>query len=123
MGERFGIQAEFEADPLRLAGTVETALYRVIHEALSNVAKHSRATTVRVALRQEHERLIVVVEDNGVGFTPGSMRTNPREGGVGMISMRRRTELLQGRFDVQSAPDQGTTVRLSLPLALVTGER
>ncbi len=122
LGERTGMEAEFEADAVHLAGSVETALYRVVHEALNNIAKHSHATRFRVTLHGAYDRFVVTVEDNGVGFSPVAPRTSPLEGGVGMISMRRRTELLQGRFDVHSTPGQGTTVRISLPLALVAAE-
>jgi PAS domain S-box-containing protein len=123
LGEREGMRTEFEADVAHLNGTVETALYRIIHEALSNVGKHAQATKVRVTLRRELEWLVVTVEDNGVGLPHSPAGTNPLQGGVGMISMRRRTELLQGRFDVRGAPGEGTTVRISFALFLVTNER
>ncbi len=122
LGERTGLLTSFDADPLCLSGSVETALYRVIQEALNNVVKHAQATTVRVAIRRENERIVVSVEDDGVGFPSIPARTNALEGGVGLISMRRRTELLHGRFDVLSSPGRGTMVRIMLPLALLAIE-
>ena len=84
LGERTGMQALFEADAVHLTGSVETALYRVIHEALNNVAKHSQATRVCVALHRENERLVVTVEDNGIGFNATTVRSSPLDSGVGM---------------------------------------
>jgi signal transduction histidine kinase len=123
LGERLLIEAVFEAESVHFSGSVETTLYRVVHEALNNVAKHAQATKVRVALRRDGERFVVTVEDNGIGFASVETHASPLDGGVGMISMRRRTELLEGRFEVSSTPGHGTTVSISLPLTLVATAR
>ncbi|GAB4258126.1 MAG: hypothetical protein Kow0092_05510 [Deferrisomatales bacterium] len=89
-------------------------VYRLLQEALSNVARHSRATRVVVTLKKEGERLGFVVEDDGVGFAaPGA--TGPEAGarGIGLRAMRERTEASGGSFAVETAPGRGTAVRAS----------
>ena len=123
IGERTGIQTVFDAEPLCLISSVETALYRVLHEALNNVVKHAQATRICVSLYREQSRIVMSVEDDGVGFSAVPTTSHTLGGGVGLISMRRRTELLNGRFEVHSTPGEGTTIRLLLPLSLLTLER
>jgi two-component system sensor histidine kinase DegS len=116
LAERTGIRASFEADTIRLPNSVETALYRVIHEALNNIIKHAQATHLATTLRQHRDKLVVVVQDNGVGF-PVERGLYGSEGrGIGLISMRRRTELLQGRFEISSTPGSGSTICITVPL-------
>ncbi|MDB5059724.1 MAG: histidine kinase [Chloroflexi bacterium] len=116
LAERTGIKATFEADALRLPGSVETALYRVIHEALNNIIKHAHATHVAATLRQHRDELEIVVQDNGVGFPVerGLLGSDGR--GIGLISMRRRTELLQGKFEVSSTLGNGSSICITVPL-------
>jgi PAS domain S-box-containing protein len=116
LAERTGIEASFEADPIRLPNSIETALYRVIHEALNNIIKHAQATHVATTLCQCRDKLVVVVQDNGVGF-PVERGLHCSDGrGIGLISMRRRTELLQGSFEVSSTPGMGSSICITVPL-------
>ena len=94
----------------RLPEPVESALYRIAQEALTNIAKHAGASAVSVVTRRDGARLTMVVEDNGTGFEA----TAPADG-LGLVSMRERAELLGGSLRVESSPDQGTTLVVEVP--------
>jgi signal transduction histidine kinase len=111
---REGDEIEIEVEsPMRpLDPVVETAVYRIVQEALANAVKHSRAERVRVRLDQLPTRLAVTVSDNGVGF-----RNVPDDGrGVGLLSIQERARGVGARLDVRSAPGRGTTLSLDVPL-------
>jgi signal transduction histidine kinase len=94
----------------RLPEPVESALYRIAQEALTNIAKHAGASTVSVVTRRDGARLTMIVEDNGTGFeasTPGE--------GLGLVSMRERAELLGGSLQVESSAGHGTTLVVEVP--------
>jgi PAS domain S-box-containing protein len=93
---------------------LKTVLYRILQEAFNNVAKHSKASTVKLSLMRDHGGITLVVEDNGKGFDlPVVMET---EMGLGLTSIRERTELSGGSFSMESEPDRGTTLRVSWSL-------
>jgi signal transduction histidine kinase len=96
----------------RLPGEVETALYRIVQESLTNVVKHARARRVSIALTRMQHSVKAVVEDDGQGFDP----ENTREGGFGVVGMRERLSLLGGRLRVESRPGAGTTIAADVPL-------
>ncbi|MEZ4728730.1 MAG: histidine kinase [Caldilineaceae bacterium] len=97
----------------RLPAMVETSLYRVIQEAMTNAARHSGASTVSVLVSQREGRVQAIIEDNGRGFDVNCMR---RAGSsVGLHSMLERTQLLGGKLDIESNTD-GTTVYVEMPL-------
>jgi signal transduction histidine kinase len=81
---------------------VETAFYRIAQEALRNVVRHSHADEVQLELRREHEDLVMQVIDDGVGFDPSAV--TPNEAHFGLLIMRERAEMLQGRLDFRSGP-------------------
>jgi signal transduction histidine kinase len=112
-GERAGVRASFTATPTdaRAPVEIETACFRIVQEALSNVARHARARHVEVTLTAQDAALEVTVKDDGVGFTVERMRT-----GLGLAGMSERAELAGGRLDIESAPDAGTTLRARFPL-------
>jgi signal transduction histidine kinase len=89
----------------RLPEPVESALYRIAQEALTNIAKHAGASGVSIVTRRDGARIVMVIEDDGTGFDADA----PAEG-LGLVSMRERAELLGGSFRVESAPDQGATL-------------
>lgn len=111
--EQTAIPVEFEAmlDDTRLPPGVETALYRIVQEALTNVIKHSRASRVSVLLRRKPDSVAAVIEDDGQGFDVDATR----DGGVGLIGMRERIELIDGRLAVESSRG-GTSVVAEVPL-------
>jgi two-component system sensor histidine kinase DegS len=121
LSERTGIAISCEAEGLHLPRAVETALYRIIHEALNNIVKHAHATDVVVSFHQYPDRLVILVEDNGIGFAAGSAAPDPHFGGVGLVSMQRRTEMLHGQFELYSVPDHGTSVCVTVPLHVMEG--
>ncbi len=112
--ERHRLELRLATEPVddRLTPEQELHVYRVVQEALANVARHARASAVDVALTREKERLVVRVRDNGLGFAGA-----PPPRGVGLATMRERATLLQGELAVESAAGRGTTVRLVVPLA------
>ena len=118
--KRFGILAEVHMtrpNDSRLAPETETTIYRFAQEALNNIAKHSRADRVDVVLEHTSEYVSLIVEDNGIGFTPSEVETG---GGFGLIGMRERAALAGADFQIESAPGSGTTVILRVPVTSAT---
>lgn len=100
-------------DDATLALEVERHLFRVVQEALSNVVRHASAGTAGVEVLVMQDAVRVVVRDDGVGFDPAARAIAARR--LGLTSMRERVESLGGRFEVVSAPGEGTTVRAEVP--------
>jgi signal transduction histidine kinase len=95
----------------RLPPDVETTLFRVAQEALTNVRKHARSSTVRVVLDRSGRAVRLMVRDEGRGCRPDeAARSNGPGERVGLSGMRERLSLLGGRFELQSEPGSGTTV-------------
>jgi signal transduction histidine kinase len=109
-GSKFGLAVRFKARGFtseRLPTVVETALYRVIQEAMTNVVRHARATRVDVLAERHGDRVKVMVEDDGVGFEPDKVQRGDH---FGLLGLRERAEALGGTLTVESAPGAGTTV-------------
>jgi signal transduction histidine kinase len=104
---------ETNGDPARAAAEIESAAFRIVQEALSNVAKHARATSVRVTVSYLDDVLLLDVVDDGVGFRTGQA---PPPGSFGLAGMRRRLEPLAGTLTVESRPNDGTTLNAAIPL-------
>jgi signal transduction histidine kinase len=100
----------------RLAPDVETTLYRVAQEALTNAAKHSQATRVEVILERKGDSVVLIVEDNGVGFEADA-RSEPDGDGFGLLGMQERASLIGATVEIESTPGKGTTIflRMALP--------
>jgi signal transduction histidine kinase len=115
--ERAGVRARFTATPTdaRAPVEIETACFRIVQEALSNVARHARARHVDVTLTTQDVALEVTVRDDGVGFNVERLRT-----GLGLVGMGERADFVGGRLDVESAPGAGTTVRARFPFPRAT---
>ena len=102
----------------RLARQVETTLYRVVQEALTNVAKHARAPAVSVVLTSQPDQVRVVVEDDGCGFDPERVVAEvSSKDSLGLPGMEERLALVGGTLEVESAPGKGTTLIASIPIA------
>jgi signal transduction histidine kinase len=111
--EQTGIGVDFQtAVHERLPPEVETALYRIVQECLTNIVKHARAVGISVVLTRKESSASVIVEDDGVGFEP----ERSREGGLGLVGMRERVGLLGGRLTIESRPGAGTTFVAEVPL-------
>jgi signal transduction histidine kinase len=112
-GRRTGLAIELLVSDVeqRLGEQVETGLYRIVQEGLTNVAKHAGAAHVSVILRGHEDGLSLIVEDDGRGFD----QSRPAQG-LGLVSMRERVELLGGNLRIESSPGQGTTVAVEVPV-------
>jgi signal transduction histidine kinase len=104
------IEAQLGED--RLPAEVETTLYRIIQEALTNIVKHAEANSVSVLLVRRESAVTAVIEDDGRGFDP----TNTREDGLGLLGMRERAELHEGQLKIEAASGAGTTLVIEMPL-------
>jgi signal transduction histidine kinase len=112
-GDRFALDARFEADgsaPM-LSPRTQAEVLRIVQEALNNVRKHADATVVRVSADVQEGELAIHVVDNGRGFEPGAVN-----GGYGLAGMHERAALVGARLDVASAPSDGTTVTVRVPV-------
>jgi len=112
--EKSGVVTAIDIDERVAAqfGNAATQLVQVTREALSNVARHARATTCRVSLVQRDDRAILEIDDDGRGFRPGAAGSR----GQGLRNMRERVEAIGGRFSVESSSGEGTTIQAQLPL-------
>jgi PAS domain S-box-containing protein len=113
--QRHGIACELRLeDPdLSLEDAHETAVFRIVQESLTNVARHARAKRVEVSFSREDSRLTISVSDDGVGFATDAPRSPKSRG---LLGMRERAYLLGGEVSVESSPGRGTRVEVSLPL-------
>ena len=112
--DRFGLRAEVDCPTGRsgLAPRAEAELLRIAQEALNNVRRHADATVVRVQAAVRDGRLELLVGDNGRGFDPEAVG----EGSFGLASMKERTALIGGELRIDSRPQDGTRIRVLVPL-------
>jgi ligand-binding sensor domain-containing protein/signal transduction histidine kinase len=108
---------------IALRTDVRHGLFLVVKEALNNVVKYAAATEVKIGMEVRSGRFVICLKDNGRGFRAHSEFTGPveessvdRAGGEGLANMRQRVESMRGRFDIFSAPGQGTQVRIAVPI-------
>jgi signal transduction histidine kinase len=111
-----------------LPAPVQTAAFRVLQEAIANVAKHARASHVRIALHAGSDALTASVKDDGQGFVPSAVRAatvagvatlgglDAHRAGLGLLGMQERVTLLGGTLEVRSAPGRGTLVEFTIPI-------
>jgi signal transduction histidine kinase len=122
--ERHQLAIDFQTlglEGVRLPPAVETALYRIAQEALTNVIQHAGARRVSLLLEARAGAVVMIVEDNGCGFEVDQFTHGPLDGRwLGLSGMWERAELLGGRLTIESAPGDGTTVFVDIPL---DGER
>jgi len=115
----FGIQVHFQAvgfDDRRLSPAVETTIYRIVQEALTNVAKHARAQNVDILLEYRGDVVLALVEDDGQGFDVEATLQRPKSGRLGLFGMQERAALVGGTLTVESSAG-GTTVLVEIPLS------
>ncbi len=118
-GEGFARQAKVNVNvdaqvDERPAPEMETIVYRVVQEALANVAKHAQANNVSIRLTSDHHRVNLTIRDDGIGFDPAEAARLLEDGHYGLTGMRERVELGGGRWELDSLPGQGTTIRVEL---------
>jgi signal transduction histidine kinase len=112
---QYALDVQFETvgvEAARLPGELETALFRIVQESLTNVALHARASRVDVLINRHDSCLVLTVEDNGVGFDPNQRLQSDR---LGLFGMRERVEMLGGTLLIESAHDKGTTISVEVP--------
>jgi len=113
LGARYQLKAQMEAgEEPDVAIEVKESLYRISQEALNNIAKHARAQHVDIKLAQENGQLMLNISDDGMGFDT----TQNFPGHLGMHTMRERAEKVGGTFAIESAPNQGTRIQITVPL-------
>jgi signal transduction histidine kinase len=92
------------------------ALYRIIQEALSNIQKHAKATSVSIAARLQDRRIVMVISDNGCGFdTEQALQIEPQKRGMGLAAIGLRAQMIRADFDLTSRPGHGTRITLQIP--------
>jgi signal transduction histidine kinase len=109
------LNVQFETvgmDTSRLPVDIETALFRIVQESLTNVALHAQATQVDVLLNRRNGGLVLTVEDNGIGFNPNQAVNEAR---LGLFGMHERVEMLSGKLIIESAPGKGTMISVEVP--------
>jgi signal transduction histidine kinase len=95
-----------------------TALFRILQESLNNVFRHARATRAKIELNKSGERLLMMVADNGVGIFPGCRR---KANSFGLVGIKERISTLGGELSIDTAPDSGTALTISVPLPAIDG--
>jgi len=118
-----GINVRFEAELRDGTFPPEDAihLYRIVQEALANVARHAKAQEARVSLKERDGELDLEIHDDGVGFAAGPGSNRSAGDGLGLMGMRERAEHLNGSLAIESAPGKGTTISVRVPLRKKTG--
>jgi len=107
------IKSRIELQEQDVPPALKTVIYRILQEALNNVAKHSGADRVRLTLGKSGERLVLTLSDNGIGFDlDGVMAENPSRRGFGLASMRERAKLSGGVFEIHTATGKGTSIQV-----------
>jgi signal transduction histidine kinase len=105
------IEEQTEIEETQVPDPLKAVIYRILQEAMNNIAKHSKANLVSISLRKKDNRIALVIEDNGIGFDMESVKN-----GFGLGSMRERAEFSVGSFDIESVKGKGTVIRASWPI-------
>jgi signal transduction histidine kinase len=106
----FGADRLPEAE--RLPKDMETALYRIVQEASTNIIRHAKASNVGILLERVEGRVMVFIEDDGIGFAPDLVKERDR---LGLVGMRERAEMLGGSLTIESTPGKGTSIVVEVP--------
>ncbi len=119
--ESHGLAVHYELAPLHFPKEVETALYRIVHEAITNVVKHANASRIVATLRRVGDTIQWTVLDDGAGFDVATLIGERAPRHFGVLSMTKRAELLDGTLTVESAPGKGTATTVIVPASLALG--
>ena len=117
-GRRHGLRVSLRHQGMacRLRPEIEIAAFRIVQEALTNVAKHAHASSCQVFLERCDDKLLITIEDDGAGFDLAMVETPGAHRGLGLLGLRERVWQLLGTIRVVSAPGRGTTIRVELPV-------
>ncbi len=101
---------------------METALYRIVQESLTNVARHAHAHKVSVLMKEDADTVYATISDDGIGFDADQLQKTPgpgQEHGWGLVGMHERARLLDGSLTISSHPESGTIVHVHIPRPLL----
>ena len=120
---RNGVRCQVSVPPvdLHMDGDRATAAFRIFQECLTNVIRHAQAKSVRVSLCQEDENILLVVEDDGIGFRESDLSNSL--GSLGLLGMKERAQFCGGDVQISSSPGKGTTVTVRVPVDTPGAER
>jgi signal transduction histidine kinase len=115
--KRTGIQVAVDGDEQmeRPSQASEIALFRIVQEALNNVAKHAHATRVHITLARPDSQFVMTLTDDGAGLETEPVPGMKRRQGLGMVTMRERTQAVGGQFEIGPGPEGGTQVAVRVP--------
>jgi signal transduction histidine kinase len=106
----------------RLAAAAEASVYRIVQEALTNVARHAHASACRVSLERQEASVLLAIEDDGVGFNPAALdAAAAADRGLGLIGIRERVAALHGSFTIDTARERGTSIMVAFPATARAG--
>jgi len=117
-----GVEAQFHTTGFekgRLSPETETNLYRILQEALNNTLKYAHAKRVDVLLERRDNQVVLIVEDDGIGFNPNKEASGDGNRGMGLIGMRERAAIVGGTLQIESQPDAGTTIFARVPTEFI----
>ena len=122
-GRRGSVAVRFSAEriPENLDPEIQTTCFRIAQEAITNAVRHGNATQIDVDLRCEKGELRLLIRDNGMGFDVGSAQAQTV--GLGLIGIKERAALVNGRAKIISSPSRGTTIEVVLPRFAVRGSK
>jgi signal transduction histidine kinase len=120
---RNGVRCKVSVPPvdLHMDGDRATAAFRIFQECLTNVIRHAQAKAVRVSLSQEEENILLIVEDDGIGFRESDLSNS--FGSLGLLGMKERAQFCGGDVQISSSPGNGTTVTVRVPVDIPSAER
>lgn len=107
------VEADEWVKPLKLSKNMHLNLYRVLQEQIRNILKHAKASRVDIVLQYENSILLMKVKDNGIGFDIDAQKK-----GIGFMNMKRRVELLSGKFEVKTSPGNGCQISIKVPVSV-----
>ena len=115
-----GIAITFQVlgEQTQLKSVVEIAAFRIMQESLNNIKKHAFAKSVDIKIEFCKEDIKMAIKDSGIGFNKEEVKPGDEESGYGLMSMKERVELLNGKFDLATAPGKGTRVFVAIPLQI-----
>jgi len=112
----FTVSFHYASTESRLAADIETACFRIVQEALTNITRYAQANHVHIWLDREQDRVVLRVTDDGCGFNLEEMRTRAVAGdSIGVLGMQERATLIGGELTIESSPGRGSTVQLTAP--------
>ncbi len=118
--EETGIDVQLRAKAINeeIKPVISLAVFRIVQESLNNVLKHAKAKKVSILLEHVNKKLIIIITDNGVGFNTEEVKMIEPEstGGFGLLSMKERVALLEGKVDIVSQVGVGTKITIHIPL-------